>query len=83
MEIAYLGEKVFREEIASSRELWVLRSEYKNIYALETDEGYSLPVWSGRAHAEEFLKNAMLVGPKYGPEAVSLEVLTNAWFRTG
>ena len=79
MEIAYLGEKIFREEIASSQVIWVIRGKYKNIYAIETDGGYSLPVWSSRERVEVFFKNAFLSDQHYGPEAVPLEVFTNSW----
>lgn len=80
MNIEYLGEKVFLEEIEDSRQVWVARSIYKNIYALEIDKtGFSLPVWSNRERVVEFLQNARLVGPKYEPHAVPLEVFTQAW----
>jgi hypothetical protein len=80
MSIEYLGEKIFRDEIEAAGQVWVARSIYKNIYAQEIDPaGFSLPVWSTRERVVEFLKNAMLVGPKYEPEAVSLDVFTQAW----
>ena len=47
---------------------------------MELDQtGFSLPVWSNRERVVEFLKNARLVGTKYGPHAVPLDVFTNAW----
>jgi hypothetical protein len=80
MSIEYLGEKIFRDEVEAAGEVWVARGLHKNIYAVEIDPvGFSLPVWSNRERVVEFLKNAMLVGPKYEPEAVSLEVFTQAW----
>jgi hypothetical protein len=80
MSIEYLGEKVFRNEVETAREVWVARGVHKNIYAVEIDRtGFSLPVWSNRERVVDFLKNARLVGPKYEPEAVSLEVFTQAW----
>jgi hypothetical protein len=80
MNIAYLSEVVFLQEVEDGGQVWVARSVYANIYALEIDnEGFSLPVWSNQERADEFLKNARLVGPKYEPHAVPLEVFTKAW----
>jgi hypothetical protein len=80
MSIEYLGEKIFRNEVEAAGEVWIARGVHKNIYAVEIDRTeFSLPVWSNRARVVEFLKNARLVGPKYEPEAVSLEVFTQAW----
>lgn len=80
MSIEYIGEKIFLEEIAATGQVWVARSVYKNIYAIELDKtGISLPVWSTRERTVDFLKHALLVGPKYGPDAVDLEVFANAW----
>ncbi len=80
MEIEYIGEKIFRDEIEAAGEVWVARNIYKNVYAVEIDRtGFSLPVWSKRERALEFLKNARLVGPKYEPHAVPLANFTDAW----
>jgi hypothetical protein len=80
MSIEYLGEKIFRNEVEAAGEVWIARGVHKNIYAVEIDQtGFSLPVWSNRERVVEFLMNARLVGPKYEPEAVSLEVFTQAW----
>ncbi len=80
MTIAYLGEKIFLEEVKTSGHVWVARSIYNNIYALEIDRtGFSLPVWSNRENVVEFLKNARLVGPRYEPHPVPLDVFTKAW----
>ena len=80
MTVAYLGEKIFLEEVKDSGQVWVARGVYKNIYALELDEtGFSLPVWSNEERVVEFLKNARLFGPKYEPHAVPLDVFTKAW----
>lgn len=80
MGIEYLGEKVFRDEVAASGQVWIARGIYRNIYAQEiADAGFSLPVWSNRDRVVEFLQNARLVGPKYEPEAVSLDYFTGAW----
>jgi hypothetical protein len=43
------------------------------------NEGFSLPVWSNRGRVVEFLLNARLLGPKYEPHAIPLDVFTNAW----
>lgn len=79
MTIEYLGEKIFLEEVEATGQVWVARGIFKNIYALEDPTGLSLPVWSKRERVVEFLKNARLVGTPYEPDAVSLEVFTNAW----
>jgi hypothetical protein len=80
MSIEYLGEKIFRNEVEAAGEVWVARGAHKNIYAVEIDRAeFSLPVWSNRERVVEFLKNARLVGQKYEPEAVSLDVFTQAW----
>lgn len=80
MSVEYIGEKIFLQEIEAAGQLWVARGAYKNIYAEEIDEtGFSLPIWSNRERVVEFLMNARLLGPKYDPHAVELDVFTNAW----
>lgn len=80
MTVAYLGEKIFLEEIRAAKKVWVAKGTYNNIYSLELDRGeISLPVWSSSERASSFLKNAMLVGTQYEPHAVNLEVFTKAW----
>lgn len=80
MTIEYLAEKIFLSEIETSQEVWVARSIYKNIYTEEFDaNGLSLPVWSSRDKVLGYLQQARLVGPKYEPHAVALEVFTKAW----
>jgi len=80
MDIAYLGEKIFLEEVKTSGYVWVARGIHKNIYSLELDQtGFSLPVWSNREKVVAFLENARLVGTRYEPHAVSVEVFTKAW----
>ncbi|MDO3377263.1 DUF2750 domain-containing protein [Geoalkalibacter halelectricus] len=80
MSIDYLGEKIFQEEIQAAGQLWILRGAHKNIYAVEVEEGgWSLPVWSSREKAAEFLQNARLIGQKYVPEAIALNLFTQAW----
>lgn len=80
MDIAYLGGKMFLEAIKATGQVWVAQGSHKNIYALEIDEtGFSLPIWSTRERVVEFLTNARILGPKYEPHAVPLEVFTNAW----
>jgi len=80
MTVEYLGEKIFLDEIRADSQIWVARSIYKNIYALEIDRtGFSLPVWSSRQRVVDFLTNARLVGPKNEPDAIPLNTFTNAW----
>jgi hypothetical protein len=80
MTIRYIGEKIFLEEIEATGQVWVARSIYKNIYAEELDQtGLSLPVWSNRERAADFLENARLIGPKYEPVPIPLDVFTQAW----
>lgn len=79
MSIGYLGEKVFLQGIRDAGQLWVLRGVHKNIHAQETEDGYSLPVWSSRENAAAFLKQARLIGQRYEPEAIPLEIFTRAW----
>jgi hypothetical protein len=80
MTVEYLGEKVFFLVVEATRKVWVARGIYGNIYALELENReFSLPVWSTREKVVEFLKNAHLVGPKYEPHEIPLDVFTNAW----
>jgi len=80
MAVEYLGEKIFLEEIKGSGELWVARSKYNSIYAVEIDHaGFSLPVWSSTARVTTFLQNARLVGPKYEPYPVPMEKFIATW----
>jgi len=80
MTVEYIREMAFLQEVNAAGQVWVARGLYKNIYALEIDEtGLSLPVWSNRERVVDFLVNARLVGPKYEPHAVPLDVFTNAW----
>ncbi len=78
--VEYIGVKRFFDDVQSTGELWVARSVYKNIYALELDKtGYSLPVWSSKEKADEFLRKARPIGPPYESHAVSMERFTKAW----
>jgi len=80
MDIAYLGEKIFLEEVKATGQVWVARGIYKNIYSLELDKtGISVPVWSNRERVVAFLQNARLVGTRYEPHAVPVEVFTKSW----
>lgn len=80
MNVEYIREMAFLQEVKAAGQIWVARGVNKNIYALEIDQaGFSLPIWSNRERVVEFLKNARLVGSKYEPDAVPLEVFTNAW----
>jgi hypothetical protein len=78
--VEYIGEVIFLQEVETFGEIWVARGIYKNVYAEEMDEtGFSLPVWSNRERVAGFLGNARLVGPRYDPYPVPLDVFTNAW----
>ena len=80
MTVEYIKEKAFLQEVKAAGQVWVARGINKNIYSMELDgTGFSLPVWSNRERVVDFLKNARLVGTKYEPHAVPLDVLTNAW----
>jgi len=80
MSVEYLGVKIFLDEVRASGEVWVARGTYHNIYALQLDRtGLSLPVWSSRARVVDFLKHARLVGSRYEPSAVDLDVFTQTW----
>ena len=80
MAIEFIGQKIFHQEIQDSGELWVARSEHKNIFAMELDRtGYSLPVWSNSERVMDYLKNARPIGPAYQPYRVSLKVFSEAW----
>lgn len=80
MSIEYLGAKVFLDEVKATGQIWVARGVYSNIYALQLDrEGLSLPAWSSRDKVVAFLAQARLVGTKYEPHAVALELFTKTW----
>jgi hypothetical protein len=79
MAIEDFGEKIFLEAIKATGQVWVARGINKNIYAIEIETGFSLPIWSTSERVEEFFRNARLVGPRFEPEAVHLDVFTEAW----
>ena len=80
MSVEFIGERIFLQETAAAGEVWVARSSHGSIYAVEIDQaGFSLPVWSTVERAAEFLRNALLVGPKYEPRAVPLPLFTTTW----
>jgi uncharacterized protein DUF2750 len=80
MSVEYIREAAFLQEVEAAGQLWVARSVYNSIYSEELDRtGFSLPVWSNRERVVAYLENARLVGPKYEPYAVSLDVFTNRW----
>lgn len=80
MSVEYVREMAFLQEVKTAGQLWVARSEYENIYAVEIDQtGFSLPVWSNRERVDDYLKNARLVGAKYEPYAVPWDVFTKRW----
>ena len=78
--VEYLGERIFLEESKATGEIWVARSTLNSIYAVSIDRaGFSLPIWSCSERVVAFLKNARLIGPKYEPHAIALEVFTASW----
>jgi hypothetical protein len=80
MSIEFLGEKIFREEIETSGQVWVAKNEHQVVYAMELDRtGFSLPIWSTKEKVETFLKKSYLVGPKYTPHAMPIEKLSVTW----
>ena len=80
MSVEYIKEKAFLQEVIAAGEVWVAMGINKNIYSMELDgTGFSLPVWSNEERVVDFLKNARLVGTKYEPHAVPLDVFTNVW----
>lgn len=80
MNVEYIKEIAFLQEVNTAGQIWVAKSVNEKIYALEIDKpGFSLPVWSNRERVVDYLKNARLVGTKYEPFAVSLDVFTKRW----
>ena len=80
MDVAYLGEKQFREAVEATGQVWVARGIHNNIYAEELDEtGFSLPVWSTAERVVDYLMNARLVGSKYEPYAVPFNLFIRTW----
>lgn len=80
MTVEFIGEKIFLQELKADGRVWVAKGEHQNVYALELDDsGYSLPVWSDRGRVLQYLRNAQLIGSKYEPYAVPLDLFTQAW----
>jgi len=80
MDVAYLGEKIFLDEVKATGQVWVARGVNNNIYAVEIDkEGFSLPVWSSGERVAAFLKNARLVGPRLEPHPIPVKTLVKTW----
>lgn len=80
MSVAYLGAKIFHEEVKAGGSVWVARSSHNSIYAVEIDHsGFSLPVWSNSERVAAFLRSARLVGPKYQPHALPVELFATTW----
>ena len=47
MSVAYIGEKLFLEEVKATGLVWVARGLHRNVYAVAVDQtGFSLPVCS-------------------------------------
>ena len=80
MIISYFGEKIFFDEIKNTSQIWVARSDLKNILYLELDRDViSLPIWSTYNRAQNYLDNARPIGPKYNPDVVPVETFINSW----
>ena len=80
MTAEFLDQQMFRQEVESTGEVWVVKGEDKSIFALQLDQaGFSLPVWSGRDRVIDFLASQRLVGSEYEPHAVPLAVFTEIW----
>lgn len=80
MSIEYIGGIKFLEEVEATGQIWVARGKYNNVYAMELDKtGFSLPVWSNRERVVDYLNAARLIGTKYEPHAVPLDVFANTW----
>lgn len=80
MTVEFIGEKIFLQELKADGNVWVAKGEHQNVYALELDDsGFSLPVWSDRGRVVQYLHNARLVGSRYEPYAVPLDLFTQAW----
>jgi hypothetical protein len=80
MNLEYIGEHIFLQELKAVGQVWLIKGGSQNIHALELDEnGFSLPVWSQRTRAEEYLKNARLLRSDYEPFAVPVEVFIDSW----
>jgi len=79
MSVAYLGEKIFLQEILAGGEVWVARGLHKYIYTQEIENySLSLPAWSTREKIAEFLKITRL-GQRFTPRAIPLEDFANRW----
>ncbi len=80
MTVEYFGEKIFLDEVEASQQVWVARNDLHMVYTEELDRrGFSLPVWSTEARVIDYLRNALLIGPKYQPHSLPVEVFVNAW----
>jgi len=80
MNVEYLGEQTFLQEVEATGQVWVVKGGNENIYALELDRsGLSLPVWSDRERVVEFLKNQRLAASEYEPHAIPLRIFTESW----
>ena len=80
MTVEYFGEKIFLEEVEASQRVWVARNDLHMVYTQELDRtGFSLPVWSNEERVVAFLRNALLVGPKFEPHSLPVWTFVNAW----
>ena len=80
MTVEYLDQQMFRQEVESAGEVWVVKGGDRNLFALQLEEnGLSLPVWSGRERVVDFLASQTLMDSGYEPHAVPLAVFTEIW----
>lgn len=80
MSIEQVLEMAFLQEVKKAGQLWVAKSGMMKVYSEEFGRtGFSIPVWSNRERAADYLTNARLVGAKYEPVAVALDDFTNRW----
>lgn len=80
MNLEYFGEKIFLDEVEASQQVWVARNDLHMVYTEELDRtGFSLPIWSNEERVIAYLRNALLIGPKYEPHALPVGIFVNAW----
>lgn len=80
MSVAYLGERLFHQEVAAAGRVWVAKNDYGGVHTMEViSAGVSLPVWSSGERALTYLRTARLVGPHCAPQAVPLADFIARW----
>ncbi|MBJ6723445.1 DUF2750 domain-containing protein [Geomesophilobacter sediminis] len=80
MNIDFIGQIIFSQEVQANRQVWVVKGRNENIYAMELDQaGFSLPVWSAKERAVEFLKNTQLLDGELEPHPIGLDLFINIY----